>query len=75
MFCADVESNDEEICHQAGGPCEVVKRAANAAAEAMAVADPGWKDPAHHQCYGRGGMCFKAKRALDGLSGVVDSML
>ena len=66
--CAGAEAN-EEICHQVGKPCEVVRRAAKAAAEAIAEANP------RHQCFTDGAMCFKAKRALDDLSGVVNSML
>jgi len=52
----------QDDCFATGAPCHTLKRAAEAAANAMAEADPGFKDPSHHQCYGIGGMCFKAKR-------------
>ncbi|KAL6716325.1 hypothetical protein ACLMJK_005891 [Lecanora helva] len=66
----NTEAGDEEACNAAGGPCDVVKRTAKAAAEAMAEADP-----AHRQCIGVGGVCWKAKRTLEGLNNVVDSIL
>ena len=66
VSCIDSETNNE---------VEKIKRAAKAAAEAMAEADPGFRDAGHHQCHGDGVMCFKAKRALDSLNGVVNSML
>ena len=47
-------------CFAAGGPCKTLKRAAEAAANAMAEASP--HNTGHHQCRVDGAQCFKAKR-------------
>ena len=61
---AAVASQDE--CYAAGGPCNTLKRAAEAAAEAMAEASPDPKELGPHQCVGRGDICFKTKRDFCG---------
>ena len=70
MSYVDTNDDDEAICNEAGGPCEVVKRAARAAADALAN-----RFHNDHKCGGTGALCFKAKRAFDSLTSVIDSIL
>ena len=41
----------------------------------MAEASPDPREPGPHQCMGRGGICYKAKRALEGLNDIVNGIL
>lgn len=55
-----VESGDK-VCSQPGQPCDKMKRAAEAVAEAVAESEADARFR-HHFCYRRGEACFKAKR-------------
>ena len=52
--------SSEEVCNLPGQPCDKMKRAAEAVAEA--VAEPEARRYRTHFCYRRGEACAKAKR-------------
>ena len=59
------------FCHRPGQSCSKVKRAADAIADALAVAEPAPEadaEPIRHFCHRPGQGCSKAKRAADQLS-------
>jgi len=66
-----------DYCNQPGGHCDKLKRAADAAASALAAAEPEanpyWKFPIVHFCHLPGQGCSKAKRAAEDLSEAVKS--
>ena len=58
---AAAEAN--RFCQRRGEVCSKLKRAADAAAEALALPEPSADAlPAHHFCYRPGEVCSKAKR-------------
>lgn len=54
----------DDFCNSPGQPCDLLKRAADAVADANAFAwaEPN-AEPKHHWCYMRGQGCSKAKRS------------
>ena len=66
---------DDGSCHQPGGLCDTVKRAAEAAANAMPEAAPDANQGTIHHCFLEGNHCFKAKRALEGLNNIIGNIL
>ena len=59
------------FCHRPGQSCGKLKRAADAAAEALALADPEADPRIIHFCHRPGQSCGKAKRAADALANAV----
>ncbi len=63
----------QHFCHRPGQGCSKLKRAADAAAEALALAAPNPEADARiqHFCHRPGQGCSKAKRAADALAEAV----
>ena len=63
------------FCHQAGEACTKVRRATELIAEVIAEPDAQDLGEVTNPCYEDDGVCTKHKRALVGLSEVVNGML
>lgn len=70
---AAAEARIRHFCHRPGQSCGKVKRAAEAAAEALAMPEAGPEaDPRIHRfCHRPGQSCGKAKRAAEALADAV----